>query len=155
MKCKMLINTIPTVDMLRRFYYFDNSIWRMTMIKDWNVSSDKLTDVEFVRVKDISKYTSENPTGLKDAFLSLDADSVALSGGTIGVHIRTIAPDTHWTLATPGDIYVVAEDMVTEVSLGDGDFDGYMIVDEQEEPRTIQVILGTVNGYEIEEVAQS
>ena len=58
MKCKMLIKEIPSIDWLRRFYYFDGCIWRMTNIKDWNVSADKLTEVEFVKVQDIGNYTS-------------------------------------------------------------------------------------------------
>lgn len=60
MKCKMLITETPSVEWLRRFYYFDNVIWRMSSIKDWNITSDNLTEVEFVKVMNINKYTSSD-----------------------------------------------------------------------------------------------
>lgn len=133
MKCKMLITEKPSVEWLRRFYYFDNTIWRMTSINDWNISSDKLTEVEFVRVKNITKYTSENPTNYTDIYLSVDSNTVSLNGGTIGFHIRTLSPDIHWVLSCPPDCYTYEQDMQTEVASGDGDFDGYIVIPSNEQ----------------------
>lgn len=132
MKCKMLINETPSVDWLRRFYYFDNTIWRMTSIKDWNVANDRLTDVEFVRVKNITKYTSENPTGYKDIFLSIDDNQVQLQGGTINMHIRTITNDISWTLDCPDGV-------TASQSSGQGDYEGTLTISASESPRRLTV----------------
>lgn len=47
----------PNVDSLRKFYWFDNCLWRMNAIKDWNVCSNESTLVEFVKVIDEDNYT--------------------------------------------------------------------------------------------------
>lgn len=43
---------------LRYFYWFDNSLWRLNAIEDWNVSSFGTTLMEFIRVQDITNYTT-------------------------------------------------------------------------------------------------
>ena len=132
MKCKMLIKEIPSVEWLRRFYYFDNTIWRMITIKDWNVTSDKLTDVEFVRVKNITKYTSENPSDFKDIYLSIDDNRVALEGGTIAFHIKTLTPSTLWSFDTVSGV-------TPSQSSGSGDYDGTFTIGASETDRLLTV----------------
>lgn len=89
MKCKMLIKEKPTTEWLRRFYVFDNTIWRMLSIEDYNAAVDKLTTVQFVRVQDISKYdsvvVSEQPT----ITITLSTNEIGLTGGTVTYTVET------------------------------------------------------------------
>lgn len=58
LKCKVKLNGKPNPEWLRRFYWFNNVIWRLNKIVDWNISSDDTTVCEFIKVEDISNYTS-------------------------------------------------------------------------------------------------
>ena len=42
---------------LRRFYWFENSIWRLNEIKDLNMGSYDTTKMEFIKVQDMANYT--------------------------------------------------------------------------------------------------
>lgn len=116
-KTKMLIKEKPSVDWLRRFYYFDNSIWRMTEINDYDIANDKLTEVKFVRVQDINKYTSVIPTGEGTLTITLSNYMVANSGGSVQYTI---------TLSNGGDWYITSYDPDTTLSAtsGTGDYTG-------------------------------
>lgn len=52
----MLFNDKPTEEALRKFYWFDNSLWRINKIVDWNMCSHDTTKFEFVKVNDINNY---------------------------------------------------------------------------------------------------
>lgn len=43
-------------DWLKSFYYFDNSIWCLTKIEDYNITSFDTTKCEFAKVMDIEDY---------------------------------------------------------------------------------------------------
>lgn len=45
-------------DLLRQFYWFENAIWRINKITDWNIGLEETTKVEFVKVQDLNDYTS-------------------------------------------------------------------------------------------------
>lgn len=45
-------------DLLRQFYWFENAIWRINKITDWNIGLEDTTKVEFVKVQDLNDYTS-------------------------------------------------------------------------------------------------
>ena len=116
-KTKMLIKEKPSVDWLRRFYFFDNSIWRMTEINDYDVAKDKLTEVKFVRVQDINNYTSVIPTGEGTLTITLSNYMVANSGGSVQYTI---------TLSNGGDWYITSYDLGTTLTAtaGTGDYTG-------------------------------
>lgn len=44
-------------DWLKHFYYFDDSIWCLTKIEDYNVTSFDTTKCEFVKIMDMNDYT--------------------------------------------------------------------------------------------------
>lgn len=46
----------PNVDSLRKYYWFDGTLWRMNAIKDWNIGSFESTQVEFVKIIDEDNY---------------------------------------------------------------------------------------------------
>lgn len=120
MKCKVLLTEKPTVDWLRRFYWFDNSIWRMTDISDWAVSEDRLTTCTFIKVQNVENYTSEDVEYFGGIYLTLDAHTVPENGGTVGYHIITL-DDSEWRLTLPS--FVTA----SQVS-GTTDCDGTLTV---------------------------
>lgn len=97
MKCKMLIKERPTVDWLRRFYYFDNTLWRMLSIEDYNAAADKLTTVEFVRVQDINKYDNVVVSPAESISITLSENEVGAEGGTIYFDV-TISNGGDWYL---------------------------------------------------------
>lgn len=45
-------------DLLRKFYYFGGSVWVLNAIKNHVVGGDNLTECEFIRVNDKTKYTN-------------------------------------------------------------------------------------------------
>ena len=45
-------------DLLRKFYYFGGSVWVLNAIKNYVVGGDNLTECEFIRVNDKTKYTN-------------------------------------------------------------------------------------------------
>lgn len=56
LRCRCLLRERPNPDWMRRFYWFDNSYWRLNQIKDWDISSFDTTEMEFIKVQDISDY---------------------------------------------------------------------------------------------------
>lgn len=46
----------PNSGMLRKFYWFDNCLWRMNAVKDWDIAELQPTAVEFVKVIDSKNY---------------------------------------------------------------------------------------------------
>ena len=43
-------------DALRKFYFFDNCLWILNKVEDYNPAKDKLTKCEFIKVKDEKNY---------------------------------------------------------------------------------------------------
>lgn len=80
---KMLIETRPTVDWLRKWYFFDNSLWRLTKIKDYNVGTYGLTNVEFVKVNDPAAYGNGNFESTPGISITLSQTTVGASGATV------------------------------------------------------------------------
>ena len=57
--CSVRFPERPNGMMLRRFYWFDNAIWRLNTITDWNISNYAATKCEFVKVMDINNYRND------------------------------------------------------------------------------------------------
>ena len=45
-ECKVRLVGKPSIDWLRRFYYFDGGIYRMLSISDWDMTGYGLTKVK-------------------------------------------------------------------------------------------------------------
>lgn len=87
LNCKCLLTERPNPDWMRRFYWFDNSYWRLNKIKDWNLSSFGTTEMEFIKVQDISDYDNVAFSIVPTVEWRLDTYSVGASGGTITGYI--------------------------------------------------------------------
>ena len=116
-KTKMYFKEKPTVDWLRRFYWFDNAIWRMSSINDYNVAKDSLTEVEFVKVNDTANYTSVDVNEDVTVTVTLTPGSIGFTGGTVQYDI---------TVSDGGAWYIDYWDSDTTVSAsaGTGDYTG-------------------------------
>lgn len=71
-------------EMLRKYYWFANTLWRLNKIKDYDVSSYDTTQCEFIRVQDPENYKLERISAGGNYRLSLDTYTIGHSGGTIG-----------------------------------------------------------------------
>ena len=74
--CSVRFPERPNGMMLRRFYWFDNAIWRLNTVTDWNISSYAPTKCEFVKVMDINNY--KNDIIINTAAFSMDIVNVPL-----------------------------------------------------------------------------
>lgn len=88
LSCSCLLRNRPNPDWLRRFYWFDNSIWRLNKITDWNVSSYETTAMEFLKVQDIDNYKVEEITVMGGISIILDQNTIGAEGGTITGWVR-------------------------------------------------------------------
>lgn len=54
-KASMFLGGRPSPYWLRRYYWFDNAIWRMNAL-EWNVSTYDASSVEFIKIQDMDNY---------------------------------------------------------------------------------------------------
>ena len=103
LNCRCLLRERPNPDWLRRFYWFDNSYWRLNNIKDWNISSFGTTEMEFIKVQDIANY--DNVKFSTDPIVEwhLDQYSIGNTGGTIKGYIYV----SDGSIVTATDTFIV------------------------------------------------
>lgn len=68
---------------LRRFYWFENSIWALNEIKDMNPTSFDTTKMEFIKVQDMDNYKLEQIQYQGHNQLVLDSSTLACTGGNM------------------------------------------------------------------------
>lgn len=68
---------------LRRYYWFENSLWRLNTISDLNMASYETTKMEFIKVQDIENYKLDQITYNGNANLIFNKDKMLASGGTM------------------------------------------------------------------------
>lgn len=57
LNCYINLQDRPNGDAMRRFYWFDNCIWRLNEVKDWNIFGFDSTLCEFIKVQDMNNYS--------------------------------------------------------------------------------------------------
>lgn len=77
-------------DLLRQFYWFENAVWRINKITDWNIGLDDVTKVEFVKVQDLESYTSITQTKSNSIKLFASKYNVAPNGEQVTLTINTL-----------------------------------------------------------------
>ena len=80
----------PNPNWLRKFYWFENSIWRINKITDWNVGSYDTTKVEFVKVQDVGDYTSITQTKSNTIKLTASKYNVSPNGERVTLDLTTL-----------------------------------------------------------------
>lgn len=68
---------------LRRYYWFQNSIWRLNEIKDLNPGSFDTTKMEFIKVLDMDNYKLDQIEYQGSNYIQLDQNTLDCTGGTI------------------------------------------------------------------------
>lgn len=106
MTCYVKIDTNPGIDWLKRFYWFDNSIWTINKISDWNPASEETTKCEFIKVQDIDNYTSVTQGKPNTIELSADRYNVSDTGGTVTLYVSGLTAGVTWRLSMSGDASV-------------------------------------------------
>lgn len=86
----------PNPEWLRRFYWFDNAIWRINSIKDWNISSLDTTKIEFVKVQDIANYALHRIVNYGAITIVLDQSTIGQAGGVITGKVVCQSDDIVW-----------------------------------------------------------
>lgn len=89
----------PNPDWLRKFYWFENAIWRINKITDWNVGSYDTTKIEFVKVQDVDDYTSITQNKVNSIKLTATDYNISPNGGQITLNV-----------VTEGDWYIKGSD---------------------------------------------
>lgn len=77
-------------DLLRQFYWFENAVWRINKITDWNIGLDDVTKVEFVKVQDLEGYTSITQTKSNTIKLFASKYNVVPNGEQVTLTINTL-----------------------------------------------------------------
>lgn len=86
----------PNPSWLRRYYWWDNVIWRCNAIYDWNVSSFDTTQVEFIRVEDMDNYKLNRITHSGLLQVILNDNYAVYSGGTITGRVTQQSNSENW-----------------------------------------------------------
>lgn len=74
---------------LRRLYWFDNCLWRLNKITDYNPVERELVKCEFVKVNDADSLTNKVPSKELTITVVLSQYSIDGSGGTITATVTT------------------------------------------------------------------
>lgn len=58
MKCKVNLSGMQVgQQLMRHFFFYENAIWVLNKISNHSITTDDLTECEFVKVKNIKNYT--------------------------------------------------------------------------------------------------
>ena len=58
MKCKVNLSGFQVgQEFMRNFFYYENAIWVLNKISNHSITTDDLTECEFIKVKDVKNYT--------------------------------------------------------------------------------------------------
>lgn len=93
--CYVRIDTRPDSAWLRKWYWFDNGIWRLNEIKDWNAGDWGTTQCEFIKVQDVDNYKLEASS--QGGVLTITASplSIPQTGGDV-TYTVTVADCGWW-----------------------------------------------------------
>ena len=87
--CYVKADGILTEEYLRKIYWFDNAIWRLNRIYDYNPNSPNTTKCEFIKIQDLANFDIEEATKNPWVKIELDKYYIEQTGGTIVGTVRT------------------------------------------------------------------
>lgn len=101
--CYVNLPDNPFPGAMRQFYWFDNGIWRLNEVKDWNVFGFDSTLCEFVKVQSTDNYKTPLPSdaGVIEMFVS--PSILPHAGGNVTI---TIKNQTGQDLLSDGDFQI-------------------------------------------------
>lgn len=116
-------------DLLRQFYWFENAVWRINKITDWNIGLEDVTKVEFVKVQDLTGYTSVTQTKSNVIKLFSSKYSIEPNGERVTLSLLT-ENGGNWTIVTNN------RDLVLSSSEGTGDTEIALTIPQTKSPTT-------------------
>ena len=93
--CYVKLDNKPNPEWLRRFYWFDNSIWRLEKIQDWSISSFETTKMQFVKVQDMANYSNEVVSDAGIITITANTTTVPSEGGSVTFTV-TVTDGSCW-----------------------------------------------------------
>lgn len=98
LKCYVRVKGKPNPEWIRRFYWFDNAIWRLNKINDWAVGTEDTTQMTFIKVQDIGSYTNKEQEKPVPFSISLSSDNIGANGGVVNAVVN--ASGLTWKLTS-------------------------------------------------------
>ena len=89
----------PNPSMLRSYYWFDNALWRINRIVDWNISAFEPTKCEFLKVIDEDAYKLLKVSYRGIIRFDMDSYVISSSGGVINGKVIVQDPTNCWAFA--------------------------------------------------------
>ena len=121
--CYVKVQGRPNPEWLRRFYWFDNAIWRLNNIIDWNISSYDTTKMEFVKVHNVDDYTSITQTRGSVIKLYSNYYTVSSNGGELTLNVETESTSdvgNEWRILNPQNGNTNADENFVVLSRSNG-----------------------------------
>lgn len=116
-------------DLLRQFYWFENAVWRINKITDWNIGLEDVTKVEFVKVQDLTGYTSITQTRSNTIKLYSSKYFIVPNGERVTLSLLT-ENGGNWTIVTNN------RDLVLSSEKGMGDKEITLTIPQTKSPTT-------------------
>lgn len=89
LSCFVKFDERPEQEWLRDFYWFNNSIWRINKIEDYNVVTQDSAKVEFIKVQDMDNYSNIDVAEITGLHITSSTNTVAQSGGSVNIFVTT------------------------------------------------------------------
>ena len=105
LNCYFKPTNILSINDLKKFYWYDNSIWRLNKVTDYNPEKPEFVKAEFVKVQDVQNITCGNASTIPSVEIVLDAYSVSATGGTITGYVKC-SDYGPWTIGDAEGLYV-------------------------------------------------
>lgn len=89
MSCYVKFDERPEQEWLRDFYWYDNCIWRINKIEDYNVVSEDSAKVEFIKVQDMNNYSNVDVSAIDGISISASTTSIDQGGSMVTIYVTT------------------------------------------------------------------
>lgn len=94
--CYIKLKEKPNIGLMRKWYWFDNALWYINSIKDWDIGSYEPTKVEFIKVQDVDNYSLQQITREGRIQVVLASYSITNSAQTLNGQVICQNPSESW-----------------------------------------------------------
>ena len=94
------IDETPSEEWLRDFFWFRNSLWRISKIEDADAVKKGPTKIEFIKVQDMDNYSNVNVSSIPYINISAATTTVSNSGGTVTIYVD-VSDGGNWYVSDP------------------------------------------------------
>ena len=136
LSCWVKFDRRPMAEWLRDFFWFDNCLWRINKIEDYNVVSEDSTKVEFIKVQDVNAYSNVDVSSIPSISISASTSSIGNAGATVTIYV-TVSDGGDWFVS---DYVVDTYNSSASSGHGNGSF-------------TIQIPANTTNETKVHRIA--